>query len=92
MTDADLLRLAQVYAAVRGLSLNTVGYRATGGTNYDVFERMLAGRSIQRRTREKLARWFREHWPPYTEWPDGVPRRPRMRRLRESGARRCAAE
>jgi hypothetical protein len=75
MKDHDLLRLAQVYAAARGVSLSAVAYRATDRSNATVFDRLLIGRRIHASTRAKLSSFFREQWPPFVPWPDGIRRR-----------------
>jgi hypothetical protein len=82
MKDRDLIHLAQVYAATRGMTLKSVAYRATGGSNAECFERMLKGRRIHASTRARLTTFFRENWPPFLPWPDGIKRRPRQPKRR----------
>jgi hypothetical protein len=58
---------------VLGVTLYTVGKRATAGRNPLVFKRLLRGEQIKPETAAVCAAWFPAHWPPHVIWPAGVP-------------------
>ena len=71
MTTAQLLRLAETYAARRKIALSTIG-RIAGG-NGGFFKRVKEGRVTIRRA-ERVCQWFSDHWPADAEWPAAIPR------------------
>jgi len=84
----DLLRLARLYGAAKGISLFTVGRQACGGNNR-IFQRLEQGRSANARTLQRLETFFRANWPQNAPWPPDLMPGPLTRRRRVSPPAEC---
>ena len=73
LPPADLLKVAQAYAAATGLGLTRISRRATTGANDKVFWRLAGGKGINANTAINIERYFRENWPENATWPPCVP-------------------
>lgn len=72
MSTESIIRLCEVYAARRGLSLSTVStYAAAAG---DFYKRLKAGHDLTTRRAARVIQWFSDHWPADLEWPPDIPR------------------
>ena len=67
-----LLMLARLYAAAQNLDLSTVSWRALGDTKK--LAALESGRDIQVKRCDAAIRWFADHWPIGTAWPQDVER------------------
>ena len=78
LTADQVLRLAQAYCAISGLSLTTVGRRACD--NDKIFNRLAAGHGANVLAVERAFHWFHENWPSDQPWPEDLPRPQSVRR------------
>ena len=75
---ADIIRLAEQYAAHQALTLATVSTYA--GNDGKLFRRMkLEGAGCTLKTAARLMVWFSDHWPSDLEWPRDIPRPPKSK-------------
>ena len=74
MDSGYLLRLAEIFAAHRGLSLATVSNYVCRHAR--LFDRLKAGCSCTLRTYLHAIQWFSDHWPSNLEWPEEIAKRP----------------
>jgi hypothetical protein len=65
----DLLRLAEAYASVRGVSLYTLSRRIFGPQNSATLPRLAKGHGCNVATAAQASRWFDENWPADLPWP-----------------------
>jgi hypothetical protein len=72
MRVAQVLQLAQAYAAAHGGSLRTVGLKAAG--NNLLFVRLADGHGCNVHSIERAADWLVANWPDDVPWPENVPR------------------
>ena len=72
MRVAQVLQLAQAYAAAQGGSLRTVGLKAAG--NNLLFIRLAQGHGCNVFTIERAADWLVANWPDDLPWPEDIPR------------------
>lgn len=72
MDKEILVRLAETYAAHRGLTLSTVStYAATDGKFFPELKR---GASCTLRRAARVLDWFADNWPADLEWPRDIAR------------------
>ena len=71
---AHILTLARLYCEATGRSLSRVSTVVRNDGKF--FRRLDEGAGCTMDTYGKCLRWFSEHWPEGTSWPDGVPRPP----------------
>lgn len=74
MSSHDLLQIASLYAAHRGLSVSTVS-TYMGGSG-DTLARLERGHDIMTRRAARFLQWFSDHWPADLDWPPDIPRPP----------------
>ena len=72
--EGRLIRLAEAYAAHRGLRLTTVSTYACGSGA--ALNRLRLGHTITNRRTARICQWFSDHWPEDAEWPADIPRPP----------------
>ncbi len=72
MNTITLLRLAEAYAAHRGLKLSTVSTYAAADGKF--FNRIAGGAGCTMKRAECLVAWFDGNWPGDLEWPRYIPR------------------
>ena len=72
MDCESLLRLGRLYAAHKGLTLNTVSTYVAGSG--DTLARLKRGHTITLRRVERIAQAFADHWPADAPWPQDIPR------------------
>jgi len=72
--EDTLLDLARRYCEAKSLALATVSTRAA--KDGKCFLRLENGGAVGKSTYEHAMRWFSQHWPPETEWPEEVERPP----------------
>lgn len=70
--STDLLRLAEIYAAAKGLRLTRVGRQAVG--THHLFARLARGEGCTLRTAQRAYEFFYENWPTDLYWPADIPR------------------
>lgn len=69
---AQLVSLVEAYTAALGRSEATVANAM--GRDGRFFIRMREGKGCSVDTLNHVMRWFSDHWPPETAWPDGIDR------------------
>jgi hypothetical protein len=65
----DLLRLAEAYASVRGVSLYTLSRRIFGPQNSATLPRLAQGKGCNVGTAAQASAWFDANWPADLPWP-----------------------
>jgi hypothetical protein len=70
LTTPDILRLAHLYGAAKGVALSTIGKRACG--NHKIFRRLAQGTGANIHTIERIERFFRDTWPQDAAWPADI--------------------
>lgn len=83
MTDVDILKLIQTYAAHSGLSVVTVSKKI--GSHNRLALRLSRGLGCSSTTIRNTSAWFHENWPADLEWPAGIPR-PQIKKVSNSDA------
>lgn len=68
----QLLSLIDAYAQGRGLAPASVTDKVFGAGH--IYRRLRDGGDVSTGNFERALRWFADHWPPETAWPDGVMR------------------
>lgn len=77
MTEHEILRLADTFAAHRGLKRSTVStYVAADGKWLEGLNR---GASCTFRKASRVLHWFSDNWPRDLEWPRDIPRPPKSK-------------
>ena len=71
MDAQQLVRAAEIYAEVRGITMATLGTYLTRDANF--FERLAAGRVTIRRA-ELVFQRLSNRWPRHLPWPSDTPR------------------
>lgn len=66
-----LVTCAAAFAAATGLSISTIGRRAANDWRF--FPRLDDGSGFTAGKYDEVMRWFGDHWPAETAWPEGVP-------------------
>lgn len=69
---ADLLRLAEIYAAGMSLAMTTTSLYCTGSGA--TFARLSDGCDITVRRATRAVQWLSDHWPADLEWPSDIAR------------------
>lgn len=77
-TPEDICRLAEVVAAARKRSVNTVSRLATGSG--DTVNRLRAGHRITTGRAARALQWLSENWPEGLAWPADIPRPPKAKK------------
>ncbi len=72
MTTDSLLRLIELYASARGLTVSTVSTYATA--HGDTHARLARGHDITTRRAARVVQWFSDHWPAGVDWPPDIDR------------------
>lgn len=67
-----LIKLAEGYAAHRGLMLSTVSTYAAGDGKF--FGKLKGSSSCTLKTADNVTLWFAQNWPADLEWPADIPR------------------
>ena len=73
-TTAELLRLAQILSEAQQVSLSTISRRATGGSNFKLFDQLLRGAGVNTRSLDRAEAWILANWPRFVLWPDDIER------------------
>jgi hypothetical protein len=68
------LRLAEIYAAAKGMPLRRIGQQAAG--THQLFIRLARGEGCTLRTAQRVYEFFAENWPLEVYWPADIPRVP----------------
>ncbi len=90
MNESSLVRLAERFAAARGISLSRVAYLAVDDGKF--FSRLQAGRTCTLRSARNVIEYLSRNWPDDSaEWPGDIPR-PAPRPDGESGAATLSRE
>jgi len=72
MNTDMLIKLAETFAAHRGLKLSTVStYAAVDGK---FFRELKSGAGCTLRRADRVLNWFHNNWPDDLAWPSDVPR------------------
>ena len=72
MHVAHLIRVAEVFASARGISLARVATLVRNDGKF--FARLARGATCTLRTYDDTLQWFADHWPDGAVWPADVPR------------------
>ena len=72
MSSTQLLRLARLYAAHRGITLSTAGRLLANHGAF--FTRLLSGHTVTEIRAERVARAASHRWPGDLAWPADIPR------------------
>ena len=71
MSPSILLKLMAMLAAARGVSVGTVGRKASGSG--DFAGRLRAGGDITTGRARRVCQWLSNHWPAGAVWPADIP-------------------
>ena len=72
MDAKSIMRLCEIFATERGLTLSTVStYAAAAG---DFYARLKRGHDLTTRRAARVIQWFSDNWPRDAEWPADIPR------------------
>lgn len=72
MNAETILRLCQIFAEAKNLSISTVSTYAAGSG--DFCARLEDGKDITTRRAARVTQWISDHWPEDLEWPADIPR------------------
>ena len=67
-----LMALGARFGAVRNLEETTVGRFCAADSRF--FSRIREGKTFTAKKYDEVVAWFAANWPPFVEWPPGVPR------------------